>query len=108
MQGRTKPATQRKRSLLGLCALWLTVGLQTANKAMAQKIVNGKVGQQFKIAQDFQGRWENAVGVPVDAPVPAPQQVAVPPGAPQAPRLVVVERPDFRKLDKAEKVFGRK
>ena len=73
----------------------------------ARPLIKGKVGDQFIVAKRYEGNFNNAVGVPLDAP--RGRAMLIPPGE-GTPDLTVVARPDFRRAghDKNDAVFPKK
>ncbi|CAJ0934360.1 unnamed protein product, partial [Mesorhabditis belari] len=74
---------------------------------IARRVMDGKVGDQYAISNDYEERWKNVVGIPI------PQRGSK--GKPQPilgckslpPKLCIVERPDFRSVDKNDHVMTR-
>ncbi|CAB3403740.1 unnamed protein product [Caenorhabditis bovis] len=67
----------------------------------ARKIMDGRVGDGFVIAKNYEGNYNNAVGIPLNTP--HGKHMPIPSGNGPAD-LTVIERPDFRKVDKHERV----
>ncbi|KAI1714804.1 hypothetical protein Ddc_11241 [Ditylenchus destructor] len=59
-----------------------------------RKIVDGKPGDQYTVQSGYEGRWNNAIGVPID-PRTQGSSVPVPHGTINS-STVHVTRPDFR------------
>ena len=113
LRGRLKDS-EREKDYIILCihpllafVLFTTLYLLTLFVVMqGKKIVDGKPGDRFKVAEGFQGKWENAVGVPVSSSAKG-NAVPIPPGGNGAANVVEVARPDFRAVDKKDRVFKK-
>ncbi|CAO4367418.1 unnamed protein product [Caenorhabditis nigoni] len=68
-----------------------------SNNKPARPIIQGRVGDQFIVAKNYEGNYANAVGVPLNTP--HGRAMPIPPGDGPA-NLTVVTRPDFRSEDK--------
>lgn len=68
-----------------------------------KKIVDGNPGDMYIVAENFQGNWSNAKGIPLSSSTPGNATSAPAPSG-YGGGTTIVSRPDFRKVSKKSSV----